>query len=257
MRYLPGQIAISPQTDAPLMRIVHSAGHLTFEQLCAAIHPVRAKRLWDSLRWRVNRLVDHAMLDRTEVAGLKGSVLSLGECGELYLQSHADFIVERGSRIRGARKRHQIWHDVDLFGIRLDLRDSGVICGWESEPEVRATNDFTMNHYAKDYDAVVTFLVDGKRGRVAIEYERTPKWSKEYERIVGDLDRDRKVDAFLYLVPNVEMHVFLRHALRATRRPMFVAFAKEFARHPRTAELIDVRTQQAVNLGACLAKAHV
>jgi hypothetical protein len=111
--------------------------------------------------------------------------------------------------------------------------------------------------YAKDYDAVVTFLVDGKRGRVAIEYERTPKWSKEYERIVGDLDRDRKVDAFLYLVPNVEMHVFLRHALRATRRPMFVAFAKEFARQPRTAELIDVRTQQAVGLGACLAKAQV
>jgi len=40
-------------------------------------------------------------------------------------------------------------------------------------------------------------------------------------------------------------------------RPMFVAFAKEFARHPRTAELIDVRTQQAVNLGACLMKAQL
>ncbi len=103
MRYLPGQIAISPQADAPLMRIVHGAGHLTFDQLYAAIHPVRAKRFWDSLRWRVNRLVDHAMLDRTEVAGLKGSVLSLGDCGELYLLSHADFIVERISRIRGAR----------------------------------------------------------------------------------------------------------------------------------------------------------
>jgi len=256
MRYLPGQIAVSQDADLPLMRMVHCAGHLTTEQLYTAIHAVRVKRLCDSLRWRVKRLVDHEFLDRTQVAGMKGSILSLGDYGELYLQSHADFLVERGSRIRGARKRHQIWHDVDLFGIRLALRDAGVIGGWESEPEVKATNDFTTNHYAKDYDAVVTFFADGKRGRVALEYERTPKWSKEYERIVKDLDRDWKVDSFLYLVPNVEMHVFVRHALRATRRPMFVAFAKEFALRPRTAELIDVRTQRPACLDACLAESN-
>lgn len=257
MRYLAGTIAISDDADVPLMRIVHSAGHLTFEQLYRAIHLGKTKPLWDSLRWRVRRLVDHKFLDRTDVDGIRSGVLSLGENGELYLQSHESYIVERSNRSRGSRRRHQIWHDVDLFGIRLALRDAGVLGAWESEPEVKAANDFTMHHYAKDYDAVVTFLVDGRRGRIAVEYERTPKWSKEYERLVKTMEADAKVNAFLFLVPNVEMHTFLRHALRAARRPMFIAFANEFARSPRTAMLHDVRTGGPFHLQDCLVPAAV
>lgn len=255
MRYLAGTIAISNGADVPVMRIVHCAGHLTFEQLYRAIHLGKTKPFWDSLRWRVRRLIDHQFLDHTDVDGIRNGVLSLGENGELYLQSHERFIVERSNRSRGTRRRHQIWHDVDLFGIRLDLRDAGVLGAWESEPEVKAANDFTLHHYAKDYDAVVTFLLDGRRGRIAVEYERTPKWSKEYERLVKTMDDDRKVDAFLFLVPNVEMHTFLRHALRSTRRPMFIAFANEFASNPRAAMLRDVRTGGPVRLQDCLVAA--
>ena len=157
MRYLPGSIVISDEADVPLLRTVHRAGHVTIHQLYASLYPVREKRLWDTLSWRVGRLAKNEFLNRTPVPGLPGAVLSLGESGELYLQGREQFLVERAARTRGSNKRHQIWHDVELFEIQLALRRAGVVALWESEAEVKAANDFTTDRYAKDYDAVVTF----------------------------------------------------------------------------------------------------
>jgi hypothetical protein len=252
MRYRRGSIALSSQLDAPLLRTVYRAGHVTFDQLYDCVYPVREKSSWDTLSWRVRRLVAHGLLDQARVAGLNGIVLSLGEAGELYLQSRELFLVERASRSRGVTKRHQIWHDVDLFGIQLALRRAGVVAMWESESEVRAANDFTTNHYAKDYDAVVTFQCGARRGMLALEYERTPKWTKEYERISKDLQLEARVSAFLYLVPNIELRSLLLHALRNSGRRMLIAIASEFSRDPRNAGLIDIRTHLSCRLEDCL-----
>jgi hypothetical protein len=181
MRHLPGSIAISADADVPLLRTVHRAGHATFHQLYASLHPAKEKRLWDTLNWRVGRLVKHKFLDRTLVDGLPSPVFSLGENGEFYLQACEQFLVERAGRSRGVNKRHQIWHDVELFDIQLALRRAGVVVLWESEPEVKAIND----------DAVVTFRSGDRCGKLAIEYERTPKWSKAYERICAEIDLEK------------------------------------------------------------------
>src|SRR5579863_4082173 len=193
MRYLPGSIVISDEADVPLLRTVHRAGHVTIQQLYASLYPAREKRLWDTLSWRIGRLVKNEFLDRTPVAGLQGAVLSLGENGELYLQGREQFLVERAGRTRGLNRRHQIWHDVELFDIQLALRRAGVVALWESEAEVKAANDFTTDRYAKDYDAVVTFRSGRRCGQVALEYERTPKWSKQYERICTEMDHEKKL----------------------------------------------------------------
>jgi hypothetical protein len=55
MRYLPGEVVISPEADLPLLRTVHRAGH-TFHQLYSSIYPHEEQRLWDSLSWRASRL---------------------------------------------------------------------------------------------------------------------------------------------------------------------------------------------------------
>jgi hypothetical protein len=145
MRHLPGRIAISDDADVPLLRTVYRAGHVTFHQLYASLHPAKEKRLWDTLNWRMRRLAEHKFLDRTPVEGLPSPVFSLGENGELYLQGCERFLVERAGRSRGADKRHQIWHDVELFDIQLTLRRAGVAVLWESETEVKAINDFTTD----------------------------------------------------------------------------------------------------------------
>src|SRR5687767_5046185 len=121
MRYRRGSVCISDDLDLPLLRTVHHAGHVTFQQLYESAHSVKVKHLCDTLIWRIRRLVAHGLLEQTSVAGLNGIVLGLGENGELYLQSRELFLVERANRTRGSTKRHQIWHDVDLFGIQLAL----------------------------------------------------------------------------------------------------------------------------------------
>ncbi len=252
MRYLPGEVVISPDADLPLLRTVHRAGHATPHQLYSSVYPHREKRLWDSLSWRINRLVKGKFLDRTPVPGLKGPVLSLGENGELYLQGRERFLVERAGRSRGSNRRHQIWHDVELFDIQLALRRADAVVLWESEPEVKAANDFTTDRYAKDYDAVVTFRSGNRCGKVALEYERTPKSSRQYERICYEIDHDNKLEAFLYLVPNCELHAFLLHALRNARRRIVVALASEFTQSPHTTLLIDARTRVQCRLKDCL-----
>jgi hypothetical protein len=252
MRYLPGSIVISDEGDVPLLRTVHRAGHVTIHQLYASLYPAREKRLWDTLSWRVGRLVKNEFLDRTPVAGLPGAVLSLGENGELYLQGREQFLVERAGRTRGSNRRHQIWHDVELFDIQLALRRAGVVALWESEAEVKAANDFTTDRYAKDYDAVVTFRSGHRCGQVALEYERTPKWSKQYERICAEMDQEKRLGTFLYLVPNCELHAFLLHALRNARRRIVIALASEFVQSPLTTALIDARTQFTHRLEDCL-----
>lgn len=252
MRYRRGSISISDQFDLPVLRTVYSAGHLTFEQLCEFQYPINEKKLRDTLCWRVRRLVEHRLLHQTVLAGLNGIVLSLGELGELYLQGKESVHVELAARSRGSGKRHQIWHDVELCSIHLALRRTGVVSSWESEPEIRATNNFTMNHYAKDYDAVVTFQTGAKRGRWALEYERTPKWSKEYERILTLLRYEKNVECVLYLVRSFEVHNFLLHALRKADSRLFVAMSPAFVQDPLHANLIDVRSQQSCRLEDCL-----
>lgn len=248
MRFPPGTISVSPEADLPLLRTVHRAGHLTVHQLYSALHGVREKRLWDGLTWRVGRLVRHGLLDATAIAGLKSTALSLGDGGELYLQSQEQSLVERGRRTRTAKRRHQIWHDVEFFDVQLALRRAGVVANWIPECEIRAANDYTADRYAKDYDAVVTFQCNAAEVTLALEYERTPKSSAEYERICAEIALDRKVYDVLYLAPNRELKLFLLHAFRNTRSRIMVADARAFAQAPEYAPLIDVRSRHPYDL---------
>jgi hypothetical protein len=63
---------------------------------------------------------------------------------------------------------------------------------------------------------------------VAIEYERTPKWSKAYERICAEIDQERKLETCLYLVPKRELHAFVLHTLRNARRRIMIGLAPKF-----------------------------
>lgn len=252
MRYRKGTVILSPEADLPLLRAVHRAGHLTFSQLYRSLFAQKEKPLWDTLGWRIRRLVSQEFLLSTAAPGFPETVLSLGDNGELYLQSKEPFNVERGVRVRGANRRHQIWHDVELFDIQLALRAAGVVRHWKSEAEIRAENDFTAMHYAKDYDALVTFEFGGKAGTVALEYERTPKSSGAYSDICRVLDQEQKVPTILYLAPNAELRNFLLHKLQATRRRVVVGLSQEFVSNPRTADLSDARTRGHFTLDACL-----
>lgn len=252
MRYLAGMIEISERADLPILRLAYRAGHLTMRQMYESLHPSTiTKNMWNSFRWRIRRLVQHSFLDSVKVTGL-GVVLSLGRDGELFLQGKEHTIVERASRTGRANRRDQIWHDIDLFDMQMVLRRAGVVRRWQFETEVRAENDFTPLGYRKDYDAIVTFGVNGSNAQVALEYERTSKSTREYERICAELNLETRISMFLYLAQNLQLQSFLVHGFRGTSRRLYIGVSQEFCSDPRQAQLIDARVGVTRRLEDCI-----
>jgi hypothetical protein len=252
MRFHPGSVVISENTDLPILRKVFQAGHVTVRQLYRALGAGFDKNAWDSFNRRTRVLSSSGFLIRESYVGMDSHVLSLGEEGAVFLRGRETTIVEAISRRSRSGDRDQVWHDVELFELQLALRKAGVVGAWQFEPEIRADNDFTTYRYVKDYDAVVTFHCAGKSAKVALEYERTPKTSRAYERIAALLSHETRISSVIYVVCNLQMESFLLHALRKARKPMYVCQVHELASEPAGARLIDVQHQRQWRLKDCL-----
>ena len=248
MRYPKGTIVLSDAQDVPALRKVYQAGHATAWQLYRALNPVYDESKWKSFVRRLGILSERHFLIRLVVDGMAAPVFALGEEGTRSLQGRLPTVIEAGSRTSRQGNRDHVWHDVELFEMHLKLRQAGVVSSWLYEPEIRADNELTNFGYAKDYDAIVTFKCGQKSGKVALEYERSPKSTKEYNRIAAILNRETKVPAVLYLVCNVQMESFLLNGLRATRHQVFVGQAQQFASSPTDAVLVGFSSNRSVIL---------
>ena len=252
MRYPKGSIVLSDTLDVPALRKVYQAGHVTAPQLYRSLNSVFNEGKWKSFVRRIGLLSEHGFLTRLVVSGMNVPVFALGEEGARSLQGRIPTVIEAGARTSRQGNRDHVWHDVELFEIQLKLRQSGVVSSWLYEPEIRADNELTSFGYAKDYDAIVTFKCGHKAGKVALEYERSPKSTKEYNRIAAILNRETRVPAVVYLVCNVQMESFLLNGLRGTRHPVYVCQAHLFATQPAETVLVDVVRQVQHRLADCL-----
>ena len=252
MRYPKGSIVLSDSLDVPALRKVYQAGHVTAWQLYRGLNPIYDESKWKSFVRRLGILSERHFLIRLVVDGMSSPVFALGDEGARSLQARLPTLIEAGPRDSQRGNRDHVWHDVELFELQLKLRQSGVVSSWLYEPEIRADNELTSFGYAKDYDAIVTFRCGQKSGKVALEYERSPKSTKQYRRIADILNRETKVTSVLYLVCNVQMESFLLNGLRGTRRQVYVCQAHQFAEHPTEATLVDVAQQVKHRLADCL-----
>jgi hypothetical protein len=252
MRYPKGSIVLSDSLDVPALRKVYQGGHVTGWQLYRALNPVFEENKWKCFVRRLGLLSQRDFLLRMVVDGMSAPVFALGDEGARSLQGRLATVIEAAPRNTGRGNRDHVWHDVELFELQLKLRQSGLVSSWLYEPEIRADNELTNFGYAKDYDAIVTFRNGSVSGKVALEYERFPKSTKQYRRIADTLNRETKVAAVLYLVCNVQMESFLLNGLRGTRQPVYVCQAQQFADHPTEATLVDVARQAQHRLADCL-----
>ena len=252
MRYPKGSIVLSDSLDVPALRKVYQAGHVTARQLYRALNPVFEENKWKSFVRRLGLLSQRDFLLRMVVEGMSAPVFALGDEGARSLQGRLPTVIEAAPRNAGRGNRDHVWHDVELFELQLKLRQTGIVSSWLYEPEIRADNELTNFGYAKDYDAIVTFRNGKVSGKVALEYERFPKSTRQYWRIADTLNRETKVAAVLYLVCNVQMESFLLNGLRGTRHPVYVCQAQQFADHPTEAMLVGVARQTQHRLVDCL-----
>ena len=85
-------------------------------------------------------------------------------------------------------------------------------------------------HYTvTGYDAVVEVWIGEKRACFALEYERSLKSSKQYERVRRALECERQIGCVLYLTSGVEILVHLVHEFESVTMNLAFANARDFA----------------------------
>src|SRR5207245_464152 len=103
----------------------------------------------------------------------------------------------------------------------------------------RAKNELTSSGYVKDYDAIVTVRIEDRPLTFALEYERTPKKSRDYLQIRSLLEQENRIDRFLYIVPEPDLGSFIVECFSGTTALLFIGLAGEFTKSFEEMNVID------------------
>lgn len=229
MRYWKGSIALSPTQDYPLLRQVLRSTFVTHRQLYDLLRLDYQAHSRNAFNNRARRLVKHQYLIRDEIPyGSEGYVYSISDRGVSELIGLGEYYTGPTRRPKDGQPSKAVYHAIELNEIHLALKRSQQLIQWMPDTEVRSRNELTEDRYCKDYDAVVTVRNEGKERTFALEYERTPKARKEYLGIRANIEAERAVDQFLYLVPNYDLMSFLVGCFATLRRPIYFGLARDF-----------------------------
>lgn len=227
MRYLKGTIALSDSRDYPLLRRVLHCGFVTSAQLyeflkldyCAA-----SRHAFDN---RLRRLLAHQVLVRHEIPMMnRGAVYSLSRAGISEMIGKGEYY--SGSLDRGETPGGHVQHALELSDIHLALKRTGMLVRWTPESDIRSRNEFTDIGYLKDYDATVAVRLDNREHRFALEYERTAKAKRHYQRIWRRIEAEADLCHFLYLAPNHDLLSLLLRLFRDCPRQVHFGLRSDF-----------------------------
>lgn len=232
MGFQKGSITLSPTHDIPLLLQVLHSRFITHDQLFEFMLLGCYELNRGCFNWRVRRLVEGGLLNRQCARPMTPSpVYSTTSVGSLMLADHCP-VLDGGKNKDGISPAH-VTHSIGLNELHLSLARQGILEDWQSEVTIRAKNELTGAGYVKDYDAIVTLRMDGRSVTFALEYERTPKKTREYLKIRSLLEQEARIQRFLYIVPEWELALFLLDCFSGTSAGLFVglaaAFSKSFA----------------------------
>ena len=230
MRYFRGAIALSPTQDLPLLRQVMYSKFVTQTQLWQFMRHSGNELSRGSFWWRVKRLADNGFITRHLLPMVHyDPIFAMASSGLVYLVESLGTPYsgpEDGPEMR--RGGLGVAHALGVNAVHLDLLRSRSLVSWEYEMEIRCRNELTVGKYAKDYDAIITLALGGRQLRFALEYERTLKSSKQYERVRAALQAERQIACILYLTSGMEVLVHLVHELDSVPKKLAFANAKDF-----------------------------
>lgn len=149
------------------------------------------------------------------------------------LEGFGQCAVAFNSATRRRRDQATVYHALELNAIRLAFGAKGLLSDWKTEMQVGSFNMVAENPYQKDYDALVMLQIDDQLYDFALEYERTLKSLKRYEKILEALENEYQVDCILYLTADP---VLLR-TLVPRMRPVTKSIAFTTARAVREQSL--------------------
>jgi hypothetical protein len=238
MGFQKGSITLSPTRDIPiLLQVLHSR-LITHDQLQEFMLLNNHEVKHACFNWRVRRLVQGGLLNRECARPLTPSpVYSLTPVASLMLAEHCP-VLDNGKQ-RDSVSANHLRHSIGLNDLHLGLSRQGILEEWQSEVTIRAKNELTSSGYVKDYDAIVTIRIEERRITFALEYERTPKKSREYLQIRNLLEQENRIDRFVYIVPEPDLGSFILECFSGTRVALYVGLAAEFTKSFKEMKMVE------------------
>jgi hypothetical protein len=229
MRYAKDSFVISEDRDIPLLRQVRNSRFVSHDQLFEFMKCGGFDRSRNSFNWRVKRLVKYRQLDLCQGAyGAGSAVYRIARGGIAMLEHHGQFTTVLQSKTEHLAHASQVLHSLELNRVQLALAQRNLLASWQSEVEVASLNTIARSPYQKDYDAIVEVWIGDKTAQFALEYERTLKSFKQYERIRAALQAERQIGCILYLTSGVEVLLHLVREFESVTKPIAFANARDF-----------------------------
>jgi len=257
MRYPKGTFVITSERDIPLLRQVRNSRFVAHQQLFEILHCDAVASCRSTFNWRVQRLLKTGHIYRLQSVSWQGSpVYSITPNGLVELESQGEFAIALHSRTRQMPDRAQVFHALELNAIRLSLARNGLLVSWQSEVEISSTNMVSAAPFQKDYDAVVKIWVGNELREFALEYERSLKSAKQYERIRAALDAEHQIGCVLYLTADSVLLLALLHQLTPVSKRVGFATARSFRDQLLAASITTDANRAMVTLGEFLQLAN-
>lgn len=229
MRYAKGSLVISQERDIPLLRQVRNSRFVSHEQLFEFMKLGGFDHDRDSFNWRLRRLRSASHLEVcADVTGAGSAVYRITRNGLTLLEHFGEFAIVLNSNTEHLPHFAQVFHALELNGIHLSLARKNLVAGWQSEVEVASFNTISQVPFKKDYDAIVDIWLEDRRARFALEYERSLKSQKHYQRIRAALEAECAIDCILYLASGGDLLVPLVQEFGCIQKRIAFANASSF-----------------------------
>lgn len=205
MRYTKGSFVITTEGDVPLLRHVRNCRFVGHKQLFELLANDAAASCRRTFNWRVQRLLATDHIRQVETVFWEGSpIYFIAQKGLCALESQGDCAVALHSGTRHMPDSAQVFHALELNALRLALIRNGLLVSWQSEIEITSCN-MVSGLYKKDYDAIVRIWRGAEIREFALEYERSLKSARQYEKVRTAIEAERQIACVLYVTADVDL----------------------------------------------------
>jgi hypothetical protein len=221
------------ERDLPLMAAVRNATFIAQDQLWEEMEAAQVERSRRSFNWRIQRLTEAGLVNKLAPrVPYRGAVYAISRPGLECLEACGQGLVSLSSDSRSLVNPSQMQHYLELAEVRRALRKSRVLREWTGDVELRSINFSIDCPLAKDYDAIADLIIEDKRHRVAIEYERTLKSAERYRNLSAALENEDQVEILLYLTSSLDLLYQLIGHFSDERITIAVAPSRAFCENP-------------------------
>jgi hypothetical protein len=257
MRYAKGSFVITSGRDIPLLRQVRNSRFVGHQQLFELLQYEAVASCRSTFNWRVQRLLKTSHIERLDSVSWQGAaVYSITHNGLVELESQGEFAIALHSHTRQMPDRSQVFHALELNAIRLSLARNKLLVNWQSEIEISSTNMVSAAPYQKDYDAVVKIWIGSEVREFALEYERSLKSAKQYQKIRAALESERQVECVLYLTADPDLLLALLYQLTPVSKRLGFLTARSFREQLLVAPVTTEANRPMVSLEEFLQYSH-